>query len=184
MQQSAQLAPDTALREVDNPYFGPTSPAEHRRILAVANLRNDPLGQMYHRGQLGPIVIGADDKSEAFARYRAGRLWQADYEAAGIGRIKSQDTTIEPVDGGGGASHQRFGVTDRQVQAMRRLRHWQKLLGSDGWRLTVTVLGDKRSVREATQVLYGEASKAKMTYAGHRFRECLDALAELMGLTT
>jgi hypothetical protein len=163
------MAADMAMLEIENPYWSPSAPEQHRRVMAARALRDDPIGQMHSRHQLTE------------PQYMAGRQVQADYERSGQGRIPGQDTSREPVQGG---PLHRTAVTDAQMAARDRLERWKATLGQDGWRLCAAVLIDKRTVREATLHLYQEASPAKVTYAGHRLRECLDALAKRMGLVT
>lgn len=141
------------------------------RVERERNLRDDPLGQMHDRRQIEEH------------QYRAGRQFQDDWEVSGrSGRMRGMDTTQEPVDGGRNASS-RLGVTDRSLAASRRLNAYETELGAYGWRLATLVLVDKRTLRECAQVIHGTALKpANVTFVGHRFRECLDTLAERMGL--
>ena len=74
---------------VDNPQYEPGNPESIQRVTLPRFLRDDPLGQMHARGQLDT------------AQYEAGRRVQADYGCRAI-CIRGQDTTQEPVDGGGG----------------------------------------------------------------------------------
>jgi predicted DNA-binding protein YlxM (UPF0122 family) len=168
MLQPAFADPMLVTDTVDNPYFGPTSPSEHKTIDAVRTLRDDPLGQMRERNQIGE------------AQYRAGRQWQADYEAAGP-RIKSSGHLQEPVDGGGRLP---VGITDRQIQARGRLETYRRLLGEYGTAILTMVLADKLSLREVANRRHVEVSKATLTYVGHRFREALSSLAVAMGLAS
>ena len=163
------LAADIGMLEVDNPGYEAGHPGSIRRVVVPRSLRDDPLGQMHDRAQITE------------PQYRAGRQVQADYELSGQGRIAGQDTTREPVDGGG---YLRMPVTDSQIAAGRRLDRWRSTLGESGWAVCSAVLIDKRTVREMTQLYYGEASPANLKYAGRRFRECLDILAKRMGLVT
>lgn len=167
--------PSVAVMEVPNPH-GLRVPdmihvrgelrAKERTVVVVRQLRDDPLGQMHDRKQIN------------FAQYRAGRIYQAYHEAAGIGTVRSQDPSVEPVDGGG---HVPAGITDRQARAMDQLKKWHRLLGSDGTSIIDSVLVHKRTIREAA-TRYGPLTRANLVYTGHRFRECLDTLAGQMGL--
>lgn len=163
---------NTGLVEVANPYYGPASPQEHRVIVAIRTLRDDPLGQMHDRHQVSEH------------QYRAGRQIQSDWELSGRdGRLKAQDTTQEPVDGGRAPSS-RLGTTDAGMAASRRLDSYAGLLGAAGWQLLKLVLIDKRTLRECAQVMHVTASAANLKYVGRRFRECLDDVAVKMGLST
>lgn len=140
----------------------------HPMIPAERNLRDDALGQMHDRRQISE------------AQYAAGRRWQLDWEAAGA-RIKSSGDLQEPVDGGGFLAK---GITDRQMKAHDRLKAYAAALGPDGHGIVTLVLADKLSLREVANRRHIIVSKATMTYVGHRFRECLDALAKCMGLAS
>jgi hypothetical protein len=135
------------------------------------NLRDDPLGHMYHRGR-EEIRLGR-------AQYEAGRKWQRTYEMAGIGRVRSPSDIREHVDGGGIAHS---GATDKQMQAHALLHHWRGVLGDRGAELVEAVLADKRTLRQMALKLHNEASAANIKYVGRRFRECLSTLAKEMGL--
>src|SRR3990167_1373238 len=93
------------------------------RVMAHRQLRDDPLGQMHARRQLG-------DGSEGEARYRAGRAFQVEHEAAGVGRLRSSGDICEPVDNGGRVAD---GITDRQLAAIKRREEWRGLLGKAGF---------------------------------------------------
>lgn len=158
---------------VDNPEYQPGNPDSIRYVAAPRQLRDDPLGQMHDRRQIEEH------------QYRAGRQFQDDWEVSGrSGRMTGMDTTQEPVDGGRAPSS-RLGVTDRGMAAAQRLRAYEAVLGTYGWKLAKLVLVDKRTLREATQVLHVDATRpAHLTFVGHRFRECLNTLAEMMGLAS
>ena len=61
--------------DLPNPLYQRGHPAELRRVTVVRALRDDPLGRLHARRQIG------------LAQYRAGRAWQAAYEAAAIGDV-------------------------------------------------------------------------------------------------
>ena len=109
---------------VDNPYYGPAAPAEHRTIKAIRSLR-DPLSKLHHTRRI--------DEAE----YRAGRRMQALLEAAEVGKLRSQDTTREGVDGGG---HMPEVLSERQLRAIKALNRIWPLLGKDGSALVTAVL--------------------------------------------
>ena len=109
---------------VDNPYYGPTSPAEQRVIRAVRSLR-DPLAKLHHTRRI--------DEAE----HRAGRQMQALLEAAEVGRVRSLDTTRQRVDGG---SHMPDILGERQFRALKALERIWPLLGKDGSALCTAVL--------------------------------------------
>ena len=73
--------------DLPNPLYQRGHPAELQTVTLVRALRDDPLGRLHARRQIG------------LAQYRAGRAWQAAYEAAAIGHVGSIDPSNEPVDG-------------------------------------------------------------------------------------
>lgn len=182
MQTATALSADTAPMMVPDP----GEDARYRRIAASRHkdgvtsfreplvqatraLRDDPLGLMHARKQIGE------------AQYRAGREWQRTHEAAGVGRLRSSGDIREPTDGGQIASD---GITDHQRAALIRLNTWARALGTAGNRLVQAVLADKRSIREIADTGGMMPGKAATTFTGHRFRECLSTLAKMMGFAS
>ena len=179
MQTATALSADTAPMMVPDP----GEDARYRRIAASRHkdgvtsfreplvqatraLRDDPLGQMHARRQIGE------------AQYRAGREWQRVHEQAGVGRLRSSGDIREPVDGGQIAND---GITDMQLAAMKKLAAWERRLGTAGNRIVVAVLAHKRSIRDVADTSGLMPGKAATTFMGHRFRECLSTLAKAMG---
>jgi hypothetical protein len=161
--------PMTLTIEVDNPQYQPANPVSIKRIEVTRALRDDPLGRLHARRQIGE------------AQYHAGREWQALYEAAAVGgTIRSVDFTNEPVDG---SKAPREPITDRTQKAMREIIRLDRSLGQDGCALIRDVLADRLSM---DQVAYrrGECSRAALDYYGRRFRECLNTLARELGYRT
>lgn len=136
------------------------------RVTAARSLRDDPFGQMHARRQIGS------------AQYRAGREYQATFEAAGVGRLRSPGDIREHVDGGQIASD---GMTDHQLAAAKRLARWRYRLGREGAALVDAVLIGKQTLRDIADEGSAMPGKAATTYLGHRFRECLTTLARDMG---
>jgi len=127
-------------------------------------LRDDPLGQMHQRRQIGE------------AQYRAGREFQRTWEAAGT-PLRSPGNIIEHVDGGRGASD---GITDQRMAAGKDLAAWRRLLGHE-YSLVEAVLIDKRTIRDVADTGNRMPGKAATTFTGHLFRRQLDVLAKAMG---
>ena len=136
------------------------------RVTVCRQLRDDPLGQMHARRQIGA------------AQYRAGREYQATFEAAGVGRMRSSGDIREHVDGGQIASD---GMTDHQLAAAKRLARWRYKLGQEGAALVDDVLIGKQTLRQIADGGQRMPSKAEAVFLGHRFRECLTTLARDMG---
>lgn len=159
--EAASIAATGPTLTVDNPYYGPTTPDEHRKVTAPRALRDDPLGQMHDRGQVDA------------AQYAAAREWQRQYEAAGAPMPSSGDLQ-EPVDAGG---NHKPGITDRQINAGRSLARLGAKLGPRGNQIVHLVLADKMTLREVANRLYFSTERHTMIYLGARWRECLDTLA-------
>ena len=134
------------------------------RIKVGRALRDDPLGQMHQRKQIGE------------AQYQAGRKFQSTWEAAGT-PLRSSGNIIEHVDGGRGASD---GITDARMAAGKSLALWRKILGHE-YALVEAVLIDKRSIRELADTGSMMPGKAATTFTGHLFRRQLTVLAKAMG---
>lgn len=128
-------------------------------------LRDDPLGQMHQRRQIGE------------SQYAAGRRFQATWEAAGT-PLRSPGDIREHVDGGRGASD---GITDQRMAAGKELASWRSILGRDGYSLVEAVLIDKHTIREIADAGAMVPGKAATTFMGHLFRRQLSALAKAMG---
>ena len=157
------LVEDTA----PNPLFGPTSPMEHREIKVVRTLRGDTVGQLFARGHI--------DATQC----EAARRWQRDAETAGP-RIKSAGDLQEPVDAAHGLPK---GITDRQVDASRRLEHYAVLLGPRQHQLLTLVLQRGFSLWGATAAMFpDDISPPNRRFVGTWFREILSVLAKDMGL--
>lgn len=140
----------------------------------VTNLRDDPVGQMHKRKQLGEI---SDDGSGlGDVRLRAARRWQVDYERAEIHGARAIPIR-ERTDGG----KVDLGVTDEQMRAQKMLGHIRRELGAIGDRLATWVLGEKLSLADVALRL-GKVAPMDQKVLGHRFRECLDTIAAAYGL--
>ncbi len=161
--RKAKPMPATAeMLEVRNPLYQPGHPHEIERVTVRRALRDDPLARLHARRQIGE------------AQYRAGRAWQAAYEAAAIGHVGSIDPSNTPVDG----SPKHAGPDlDRITKAARKLAQWDRLLGADGCALVRDVLAERMTMAAiTTRRRFGTEE-----YYGKRFRECLTCLARDMG---
>jgi hypothetical protein len=135
------------------------------QIAVLRSLRDDPLARLLVRQQISDI------------QYKAGRLWQADYEAAEIGSARGIDPAKEQVDGG------RFVElnTDKRLAAAARLNKDCRALGQNGDMLLRDVLGRGLMIRQAAE-MRGFSDKASLEFYGRLFRESLNTVAVLRGL--
>jgi hypothetical protein len=135
------------------------------QIAVLRSLRDDPLARLLVRQQISDI------------QYKAGRLWQADYEAAEIGSARGIDPAKDQVDGG------RFAElnTDRRLAASDRLKKDRRALGQLGELIIADVLGRGLMIRQAVE-MRGFSDKASLEFYGRLFRESLNTIAELRGL--
>lgn len=148
---------------VDNPYEHDGAPP---KIKTQRQLRGDRLALLQHRRQIGE------------AEYMAGREYQRLCEAAEVGSVGAMDPSKDPVDGGGAVPDV---LTDRQLDALKRLAGIDAVLGDPGWRLARAVLIDGLTYPQVAQRYYSGATRPTVTYVGRRFRECLETLAKEFG---
>jgi len=161
------LARDTATVEIDNPFYAPGGPRHvPRRIAAVRSLRDDPLARLHDRRQIGE------------AEYRAGRDFQRLLEAAELGRMRTNDPSREPVDGGGGV---RDGLTERELHAFRQLARLWPVLGKDGSAMLRAFLGERQFLPAIALSRGLPEDQQTLRYLGRRIRECLETLAAEFG---
>jgi hypothetical protein len=138
----------------------------------VISLRDDPVGQMAKRGQLG------DSVAETEIRLKAARRWQRLYEVAEIGGARGIDPTRDIVDGGGF----QMPDTDKRLTAQAELNQLRQALGIVGDRIVTWVLGYKYSLGKVL-VLLGRVGRIEQKAIGSRFRECLDTIAVELGIS-
>lgn len=138
----------------------------------VVSLRDDPVGQMAKRGQLG------DTTTETEIRLKAARRWQRLYEMAEIGGARGVDPTRDIVDGG------RFEMpdTDTRLSAQAELNKLRQALGKIGDRIVTWVLGHKYHLSKVLGLLH-RAGRIEQKALGCRFRECLDTIAVELGIS-
>jgi hypothetical protein len=171
---------DLGLVQVEDPYeaqkliqIGAGAPMKVRvqtlPRLRVVSLRDDPVGRMAKRGQLGDIA-------ETKSRLQAAREWQAIYERAEIGGARGIDPTRDHVDGG----RYEMPDTDSSLRAQEILNRMRGELGVIGDRLTTWVLGEQYPLSKVAVIL-GKTAPMDVKVLGHRFRECLDTIAVELG---
>lgn len=140
-------------------------------------LRDDPVGQMAKRGQLGAPEI-------CELRLAAARRWQSLYERAELSALRAFDPSHERVDTGGAGDIE----TTSRLDAIKRLGELAALLGMRSEQLVRRVLGEKmtlRAVADANGLLGGSKSSEEKILAsyGERFRDSLDDLGQAFNLT-
>jgi hypothetical protein len=149
----------------------PDPDAENCEIRAkVVNYRDDPLGQMAARGQLG-------NEAETAVRLGAGRKWQKYYERAEIGGAKAIDPSKPYIDGGAFVAPE----TDQRSAAMAEMKRLRPYLGIIGEQLITWVLGEKLTLGQVAQRRRRYA-RMDQVVIGHEFRQYLDLLAVLFGM--
>jgi hypothetical protein len=144
---------------VDDPYEPGT------QIAVLRSLRDDPLARLHERRQIGDI------------QFKAGRLWQNDYEAAEIGSARGIDPAKDQVDGG------RFAElnTDRRLAASARLNRDKRAIGQLGELIVTDVLGRGLMIKQAVEAR-GFSDRASLEFYSRLFRESLNTIAALRGL--
>jgi hypothetical protein len=158
--RNAVVAPDM----VDDPHA--LDPGE--KIVVMRSLRDDPLGAMHARRQIGE------------AQFRAGRHWQHAREICELGGLRSLDLARIRVDGGSLAPD---SISDKQRRAFADLTRARDALGQIGEALVDDVLAKRlRLTRVAER--WGKTREADMKFIGRRFQEALDTLAVVFGFAT
>jgi hypothetical protein len=144
---------------VDDPY------EKGAQIAVLRSLRDDPLARLHDRKQIGDV------------QFKAGRLWQNDYEAAEIGSARGIDPAKDQVDGG------RFSElnTDRRLAAAARLLKDRRAIGQLGEVIITDVLGRGLMIKQAVEAR-GFMDRASMEFYSRLFRESLNTIAALRGL--
>lgn len=159
--RTVEGVPDSRTVVVDDPL------EKHAKLRMTASLRDDPLGLYHHKKQI-------DD-----AQYYAGRHLQGLYWTAQIGGAKAIDFTREAVDGGGSVQAMR----DSQLDAVTEITKLERALGTEGAAIVRQVLACCMSIEEIATQRGFTAQRAK-DYLGRRFRECLETLAQEIGLAS
>jgi hypothetical protein len=131
----------------------------------LRSLRDDPLARLHVRRQIDELQL------------KAGRLWQADYEAAEIGSARGIDPAKDQVDGG------RFAElnTDRRLAASARLNKDKRAIGQLGEIIITDVLGRGLMIRQAVEAR-GFKDRQSLEFYSRLFRESLNTIAALRGL--
>jgi hypothetical protein len=144
------------------------TPPRRPLVTVVANLREDPLGRLFARRQIGQ------------PQFLAGRTYQECHDAAVIGSVRSLDLSKDVVSGGQSAEP----LTDRQRQAAAKLRSIEaqvhRRYGNVGVGLIRAVLAERRPL-EATARLAGASSEREVHAWCWLFRKCLDVIAVATG---
>jgi hypothetical protein len=149
--------------EIDNPLYNRAHDGDRtnpKRITAAYNPRESYVGFLHAKSII-------DD-----AEFQAGVIIRAAYEDMGGVGARAIDYTREHVDGGGIAQT----ISDRHLKASRTLQEARKVLGEDGYNITIKL---------AAQGLWPKDLRPNDVKArevlGTRLRECLDILAVLWG---
>lgn len=149
---------DVGAIEVEDPYEA------GGKIVALRNLRDDPLARLHDRRQIDE------------AQFQAGRQFQNDWERAERGP-RAIDPSKEAVDGG----LMPDPIDEGQTKALVRVNGVLKDLGLDGSALVHDVLVYARTMEQIARAR-DLAGQKWVEYFGKRFRECLDCMAEYYGL--
>lgn len=141
------------------------------RIKVEVTYRDDPIGQMFRRGQLG---------KDGRILLQTAREYQDVTERLGIGKGRSPSDLREWVDGGRLPAS---GVTDMQREASAQRAHWRKLVGGQAFVVLESLLIHKTRLREA-EVNHDRGMGKRATLAGRMVRTALALIAKDIGLMT
>jgi hypothetical protein len=159
---AAPFNAETVDRMVADPYS-----TTGGKIAVTASLRDDPLGKLYARRQIDE------------AQYRVGLMLLGWFDLAEVGSVRAIDPSNEPVDGRGAYVDP---ITDRQIDAGRKLAYVRSVLGQVGYDLCRAVIAAGASM-EQVAAWHGPVTEITLKYFGKRFRECLQTLAVALGAT-
>lgn len=148
-----------AIAVVKDPYS-----ANGDHIAVTRSIRDDPLADMLSRRVIDQAL------------FEAGRTWQRYHELTEIGPISAIDPSKEAVDGGGFMDP----ITDKQIDAFRKIAEADKMLGQWGSILVRNLLGDGKTVGQICQV-HGCVTARQQNFMSQRIRECLNDLARHFG---
>jgi hypothetical protein len=144
------------------------TPPRRPLVTVVANLREDPLGRLYARRQIGQ------------PQFLAGREYQECHDAAVITAVRSVDLSKTKVSGGLPAEP----LTERQRRAAAKVRSIEasvlRRYGDVGLWLVRLVLAERRPL-EATARQAGATSARETSSVCWLFRKCLDTIAVATG---
>tara|TARA_R110000751_G_scaffold172563_1_gene278956 strand:+ start:1002 stop:1607 length:606 start_codon:yes stop_codon:yes gene_type:complete len=139
------------------------------QVVVVRQLRDDPLGKLWHRKQISP------------AQFAAGREIQSLHERAGIGNTGGVDTSAPVVDGGPTIP---TGITDRHRRAVTQLIRINRVLGREGQAVVELYLIKRHTAAQIALMLFDGRSQRDVDYVGRRLRQALSDAAAAMGLET
>jgi hypothetical protein len=159
--------PDGSIAEGQPEWVAPP----RSRVSAVARLKEDPLGRMHARHQLGE------------AQYLSGREYQLLHDSTQVGLVRSVDLSKTKVSGG-----RHFDpLTDRRRNASRKLRFADEAIhdrhGTEGLALVRDVLCERRTVEQSAR-LRGTDSERDSRWFGILLRKCLAVLAVEFGFAS
>jgi hypothetical protein len=156
--QYGELPAGTVARRaiVDDPSGG-------RQVIALRQIRDDPLGDLHSRGRIDDVL------------FRAGREWQRWYEMAQPSRLRCILGSGVVVAGGKGP---RDSISDKQIRAVQWLRRSEAALGEVQNIIIHDVLGGGRSFRWVAAARGIDRDKVRSM-----FQEALEILAKLAGLS-
>lgn len=139
------------------------------REQVIRSLRDDPLANMHVRNSI-------DD-----TQFKAGRALQECFTQAEIGNVKAI-VYKEHVDTSGISEP----LTEMHRKSLRAINYAKQELGRElgrqAWALVTDIIRDGLHLKIAAQKR-GLTRQREVEYLGYRFRECLDELAVVFGLS-
>lgn len=130
-------------------------------IVVLATTRDDILRRLH-------ASKGIDD-----AQFAAGRMWEADWQKAGVGHTSSGGQWRERVQGGGVSQED---LTDKKKNAIDRLGDADRALGQQGCAIVRCFLADGMNSSSVAARFQRDSSQRSIDYVNRRFRECLETL--------
>jgi len=150
---------EIASRTVEDPY-------DPGNLIAVpANLRHDPLLRMFQRQEIDA------------AQLKAGERLRAAHETLASRGLRAIDLRAERVDGG----RLDDGVPEAVMQAGRRIREAQSLLGWQGYRIVIAIVCGGL---HGSAIARNSSARVDRKMVQHQVRTALEQLAVLWGFAS
>jgi hypothetical protein len=137
-------------------------PTNGRRVIALRQIRDDPLGHLHCRGGIDNVLLAA------------GREWQRCYETA-HGGLRCILAGFGILETGGVRDN---GLTDKRLQAVRWIKRAAAACGEERNLIVNDILGSGRSIRWVAEARGVSRDKVRSM-----IQEALEILAKLAGLS-
>jgi hypothetical protein len=138
-------------------------PSDGGRVIALRQIRDDPLGHLHCRGGIDDVLL------------RAGRVWQRCYEIAHQSALRCILAGSGVLQTGSGSDS---SVSDKRLHSARWIKRAAAALGEERNLIVHDILGSGRSIRWVAEARGVSRDKVRSM-----IQEALEILAKLAGLS-